>query len=276
MDKKFPRAGNIGLQCWPKAVMGQIQTKLTRYRVSASGDWLANRGLSPGLALGERSESADVRIEVIGMTRIRSQAVALVALWMVTACWQALPVLAGDTKPAPPSAATPSPDAVSAKTAFWEMYKLAHSWASDLVPLKVESKTVPGMRNGAGKAVKWTATFGSPSRHEARVFTYSAVTQAPDTRKGVTVGNPLPWPGPTRDALPFDTGDFAVDSDAVYNAAFAQASTWAKAHPDKEVTLSLGNASRFPAPVWYVLWGDSKSGYAVFVNAKSGAVINQK
>jgi hypothetical protein len=210
------------------------------------------------------------------MTRIRSQAVVLVALLIVTSSGQARQLFAADTKPAQSSAATPSPDAVSAKTAFWEMYKLAHSWASDLVPLKVESKRVPGTRNGAGKAVMWSATFGSPGRHEARVFTYSAVTQAPDIRKGVTVGNPLPWPGPTRDALPFDTGDFAVDSDAIYNTAFAQASTWAKAHPDKDATLSLGNASRFPAPVWYVLWGDSKSGYAVFVNAKTGAVINQK
>ncbi|HEY6274584.1 MAG TPA: hypothetical protein VIX19_21570 [Terriglobales bacterium] len=210
------------------------------------------------------------------MTRIRSQAVSLAAGLIFTLGWQALALFAGDTKPTGSSVAAPSPDAVSAKTAFWEMYKLAHSWATDLVPLKIESKKIPGTRNGGGKAVVWSATFGSSGRHEARVFTYSAITQAPDVRKGVTVGNPLPWPGPTRDALPFDTGDFAVDSDAIYNTAFLQASSWAKAHPDKEVTLSLGNASRFSAPVWYVLWGDSKSGYAVFVNAKSGAVIHQK
>ena len=211
------------------------------------------------------------------MTRSHSQAFALVALLIVVLVSKTSPLFAGDTKPAPaPGSVAPSPDAVSAKTAFWEMYKLAHTWAADLVPLKVESKTVSGFRNGGGKAVSWTATFGSPSRHEARVFTYFAITHAPDIHKGVIVGNPLPWAGPTRDALAFDTSDFAVDSDAVYNTAFALASTWAKAHPDKDVTFSLGNASRFPAPVWYVLWGDSKSGYAVFVNAKSGAVVNQK
>jgi hypothetical protein len=215
----------------------------------------------------------DVRIEVIDMTRIRSQAVALVALSIVT-CWQAL-LFGADNKPAA-SSATPSPEAVSAKTAFWEMYKMAHTWASDLVPLKVESKTVAGTRAGGGKYVMWSATFGSRSRHEARVFTYSSIAKAPDIRKGVTVGNPLPWPGPTSDALPFDTSDFAVDSDGIYNAALAQASAWVKAHPDKDVSFSLGNASRFSGPVWYVLWGDSKSGYAVLVNAKSGAVVNQK
>lgn len=212
-------------------------------------------------------------IEVIGMTRIRSQAVALVALSILT-CGPAL-LFCADNKAAASNPA-PSPEAVSAKTAFWEMYKMAHTWAADLVPLTVESKNVAGAKAAGGKYVMWTATFGSLKLHQARVFTYSAVTKAPDIRKGVIVGNPLPWPGPTRDAMPFETSDFALDSDAIYNTAFAQASAWAKAHPDKDVSFSLGNASRFSGPVWYVMWGDSKSGFAVFVNAKSGAVVNQK
>jgi hypothetical protein len=208
------------------------------------------------------------------MIGIRSQAVALVAL-LILICGQALLLISADNRPAA-SSATPSPEAVSAKTAFWEMYKMAHTWAVDLVPLKVESKSVAGTKAGGGKYVMWSATFGSPGRHEARVFTYSAITHAPDIRKGVTVGNPLPWRGPTRDALPIQTSDFAVDSDAIYTTAFAQASAWAKAHPDKDVSFSLGNDSRFSGPVWYVLWGDSKSGYAVLVSAKTGAVANQK
>lgn len=208
------------------------------------------------------------------MNPSRSQAVALVAVLLFISGWQRL--IAANAQAGPAKAAAPSPNAVTAKTAFWDMYKMAHTWASDLVSLKVESKKVPGITNTGGKAVMWTATFGSPSKHEARVFTYTAITQAPDLRKGITVGNSLPWPGPTRDALPFDTGDFAQDSDAIYNTAYAQVATWAKAHPDKDVSMTLGNAARFSGPVWYVLWGDSKSGPAVFVNAKSGAVISQK
>lgn len=208
------------------------------------------------------------------MIRIRSQAIALVALMTLT-CGQALPLFGGDTKPAASNPA-PSPEAVAAKTAFWEMYKMAHTWAADLVPLTLESKQLAGTRYGGGKYVMWTATFGSLKLHQARKFIYSGIAKAPDVRKGVVVGNPLPWAGPTRDALPFDTGEFAVDSDAIYNTAYAQASTWVKAHPDKDVSLSLGNAARFSGPVWYVLWGDTKSGYAVFVNAKSGVVVNLK
>lgn len=211
-------------------------------------------------------------IEVIGMNRIVKAAPLLVAL-VLTACESPKP--AGDEK-TDAKRASAAGEPLSGKTSYWELYKSAHSWASDQVPLKLESQTVPGSKNEAGKAVVWNATFGSPSRHEARVFTYSVVERAPDIHKGVTIGHSLPWPGPTRDAMTFDSSDFVIDSDAAYQTAWALASTWAKTHPDKEVSLTLGNAARFPAPVWYVLWGDTKSGYAVFVNAKSGAVINQK
>jgi hypothetical protein len=181
------------------------------------------------------------------------------------------------TKPAEPDSAaktTPTPAGpVSGKTAFWEMYKSAHSWAGDLVPLALESKSVPGMKNEGGKAAMWSATFGSPSRREARTFSYSVVASPPDIYKGVTVGNAMPWSGPTPTAQTFTTSEFAVDSEAAYTAASAQAAPWTKSHPDKEVSLTLGNASRFKAPVWYVLWGDKKSGYSVLVDAKSGSVV---
>jgi hypothetical protein len=176
-------------------------------------------------------------------------------------------------KPDAAASASASQEPVSGKTAFWEMYKSAHTWAADLVPLALESKVVPGMKNAAGKAAMWSATFGSPSKHEARSFTYCVMGHPPDIYKGVTVGNSRPWGGPVPTALPFDTSDFSVDSDAAYATAAAQANSWVSKNPGKEVSLTLGNASRFPAPVWYVLWGDNKkSGYAVYVNAKSGAV----
>jgi hypothetical protein len=156
------------------------------------------------------------------------------------------------------------------------MYKSAHTWAADLEPLRLESKSVPGIKNVEGKAGMWSATFGSRTRHEARVFTYAVAAHAPDIYKGITVDRPIPWSGPTRDAATFATSDLAVDSDAAYKTALAQASPWVEKHPDKEFSCVLGYAERFPAPVWYVLWGDNKSGYSVFVDAKSGAVVNQK
>ncbi len=74
-------------------------------------------------------------------------------------------------------------------------------------------------------------------------------------------------------ALPFETSDFATDSDAAYQTALTRASAWAGKDPGQVVSFTLGNAARFPGPVWYVLWGDKKSGHAVYVSAKSGTVV---
>ncbi|MFI5103619.1 MAG: hypothetical protein ACHP79_01730 [Terriglobales bacterium] len=201
---------------------------------------------------------------------------ALVCILFFTSCTQApkasppAETEAGKSAPAGP---------VSGKTAFWEMYKSAHAWAADLTPLALESKAVPGtkgvpeIKTDSGKAEMWSATFGSPRKNEARTFLYSAAVRPPDVVKGVTVGRALPWSGPTQDALPFETADFKVDSDAAYQAALAQAAAWVKKHPGQEASLALGNASRFDGPVWCVRWGDNKSGYTVFVSARSGAVI---
>jgi hypothetical protein len=97
--------------------------------------------------------------------------------------------------------------------------------------------------------------------------------QPPDISKGITVGNALTWNGPTRDAMPFETSDFSVDSDAAYRVALVQAAAWVKQHPDKPASLALGNTAQFTGPVWYVLWGDRKSGYAVYVSARTGQVV---
>jgi hypothetical protein len=202
-------------------------------------------------------------------------------LWKASAIFLTL-VLVACEAPKPASEASPGAGSkaasapqqpVSGKTAFWAMYKAAYSWAPDLVPLSLESKSVPGIKNEGGKAAMWTASFGSASRREARTFSYSVAASPPDIYKGVTVGNSLTWNGPTPAALAFTTSDFAVDSDAAYATAAAQAAAWEKSHPGTDVSFTLGNAARFKAPVWYVLWGDKKSGYPVLVDAKSGAIV---
>ena len=61
-----------------------------------------------------------------------------------------------------------------------------------------------------------------------------------------------------------------------HDDAIRVAQDWLKKHPDQEVSLTLGHASRFPAPVWYVLWGNNKSGYFALVNATTGKTIDGK
>lgn len=193
------------------------------------------------------------------------------ALLVMTAC-------SGAPKPEAATTETAAPTApVSGKTAFWQMYKQAYSWANDIVALKLESKELPGVKNEGGKAAMWSATFGSAAKHAAVVITYAVAAHAPDISKGIDVGSPFPWGGPTRDVMPFQTSDFMIDSDAAYKTAEAEADAWLKKHPDKEATFLLGNnPTRFSAPVWYIVWGDNKSGYAAFVSAISGSLVKGK
>jgi len=164
---------------------------------------------------------------------------------------------------------------VAAQTAFYEMYKPARTWAPDLLALSLISNEVPSMKSGDGKFPMWTAVFVSPSRREARTLTYSVVDDGATIHKGVNVGGAEPWSGATPKSIPFQTTGFVVNSDAAYKTAYAKAEAWVKKHPDKKVAFSLGSAARFPAPVWFIIWGDIKSGYAVYVNATTGTVIGK-
>jgi len=170
------------------------------------------------------------------------------------------------------TAAPPVP--VTAKTAFWELYKSAHAWAADLLPLTIEAKTISGIKNEGGKSAMWVATFGSPSLKQFTTFTYSVAARPPDIRKGVSASTALPWAGPTPETLPFASSDFAIDSDEAYKTAAGKAAPWLEKHPGKDLTeLKMGAANRFPGPVWYFLWGDKKDGFFAFVSASTGKAL---
>ena len=180
-----------------------------------------------------------------------------------------------DSKTARAPAGPPEP--VTAKTAFWLMYTPARHWSTDIVILRVTPKEVPGFKNEDGKAAMWEAMFASPSLHQYRVYSYSIASSPPDIFKGVSAGLRVPWNGVTRDAMPVDLTSFNVDSDAAYQAAAAEGAAWLKKNPDKPLSaLALGNTFRFQAPVWYLMWGDKKSGYVAYVDANSGKVLKPK
>ncbi len=202
------------------------------------------------------------RSDVIMIDPMRNtwlKAGAFLAILVLAACSEA-PKPATETKAdteTKESAGPPVP--VSGKTAYWEMYKSARTWATDLQPLTLVSKEIPGIKNEDGKAAMWEATFASPSQQQARVFTYAIVAHQPDIYKGVTIGRPLPWNGPSRAALPFEMAQVTVDSDAAYKTAQASAADWLKKNPGKELSLTLQDNARFQLPYWYVMWGPRSS-----------------
>jgi hypothetical protein len=76
--------------------------------------------------------------------------------------------------------------------------------------------------------------------------------------------------------MTFQNSDFMVDSDAAFQTAAAKGADWIKAHPDKQWSMELGAAARFPAPVWLVMWGQAKSeAFVAYVNAATGDLITK-
>lgn len=175
------------------------------------------------------------------------------------------------------AAASATPQPVTGKTAYWAMYKSAYTWANDVVPLKLESKSITGVKNEAGKSGMWTGTFGSARRAEVVEITYAVIADAAnDIMKGNNIGHAVRWSGPTADVMPFQGSDIVFDSDAVYKTASAQADAWLKTHPDKQPVFLMGNnLHTFGAPVWYVKWGDNKDGYNAFINSKTGELAKR-
>lgn len=204
----------------------------------------------------------------------------------ITAAVAAAIVLSGCSKGPEPAAASTStetkkepekpPEPISARPAFFEMYKPAHQWASDALVLSMKSGELPGVNNTEGHAGLWTTIFVSPSKKEARTFTYAVTNKGLEVLKGVNISNKQSWAGDTPTSRAFTTAQFAIDSEQAYKAGAEKAAAWLKKHPKAgEPTYTLGFTSRFPQPVWYIMWGSKKDGYAAVVNALTGAVVTK-
>ena len=202
------------------------------------------------------------------------RAVALAAALLLTACSEA-PRPAESKKEDVPAKVEPPgpPEAVAGRTAFYEMYKPARAWATDLLPLTLASGEVPGIKNDDGKAGMWTAVFVSPSRGEARTFVYAVVDHGSDIHRGVSARGAQAWSGPTPQSRPFQITEFSINSDEAFKTASKTAAAWLKRHPGQKVSITLASTARFRTPVWFIMWGSRKSGYLAFVNATTGLAM---
>ncbi len=196
---------------------------------------------------------------------------AMAASLLLTACSEA-PRPAESKKAEAPAAAEPAgpPEAVAGRTAFFEMYKPARAWATDLLPLTLASGEVPGIKNEDGKAGMWTAVFVSPSRGEARTFVYAVADYGSDIHRGVSARGAQSWSGATAQSRPFQITEFSVNSDEAFKTASKMAGAWPKTHPGQKVSITLASTARLPVPVWYIMWGNRQSGYLAPVSATTG------
>jgi hypothetical protein len=167
------------------------------------------------------------------------------------------------------------PEPVTGQSALFKMFQVARgSWASDVQVLKLNSiplSDVPDIPRG--KAAAWQATFASASRSQLRSYTYSIIEAQGNLHKGVFGLLEEGWSGPHGGASPFLMAAVKVDTDAAYQTALGQGGAdYDKKNPGKPVTFLLEKITRFPDPVWRVIWGESvgTSNFSVYVDASTG------
>ena len=195
---------------------------------------------------------------------------------LVAAMAAFLCLLAGCSDSPPPAAAVKKaavpPEPIKGRTALYQMYNSARSWAPDVEVLELHSIHLPEVKSERGKAAAWQATFVSPQLRRARSYTYSVIEAEGNLHKGVFAGLDEGWSGPRGTRKPFLIAAVKTDSDEVLETALKKAVEYEKKFPNKEISFLLEQTNRFPDPVWRVVWGASvgTSDFSIFVDATTG------
>jgi hypothetical protein len=165
------------------------------------------------------------------------------------------------------------PEPVTGQTALFRMYQAARTWAPDAQVLKMSSVLLDEVPNvPRGKAAAWQATFVSSERSQAKSYTYSVIESLPTWHKGVFAGLDESWSGPHGVNSPFLMAAVSKDTPLAYETALAQAGDYDKKNPGKPITFLLEKVTKFPDPVWRVVWGESvgTSNFSIYVDASTG------
>jgi hypothetical protein len=174
--------------------------------------------------------------------------------------------------PKPKEPEKPSPP-VTGRQAFQQTFPSARTWAADAQPALLQSINLTEVPTKDGKAGAWQAIFISPSRGQARMYTWSAADAPGNLHKGVFAGSQEP----IGDHKPFLVVALKTDSDQAYQIAVQHASEYLKKNPGKPVVMLLEMNSRFPDLTWRIIWGQSvgASEYSVFVDATTGKFLER-
>jgi len=192
----------------------------------------------------------------------------------------AVALLAGCSDSPPPAArpAEPTPAPVTGRQAFQYLYGSSRIWAPDSMPLTIRSLHAPGVTGGKGTAGAWEVVFVSSANAKARTYTWSAV-EAEGLHKGVFPGPQETWHagGPNQ---PFSPALLKVDTPEALDAASKSDTSVAYLskpgqRPPVDYLLDFQAATRFPNPVWHVLWGGTLSSaeYSVAVDSSTGKTV---
>ena len=169
-------------------------------------------------------------------------------------------------------------DNETGRYALYKMLPVAHIWAADVKPVRLESAVLGGSDGHDGKASFWRATFGTAARQKAETFTWSGI-DSPDTPKGVNHGPEDSYNPANRSAQGFDLAFLKIDTDEAFKVAQEHGGKQLLAkNPRQEVMYLLDWDSRDSSLNWHVIYGSSPSSakLSVIVNASDGNFVHKE
>lgn len=183
-----------------------------------------------------------------------------------------------EQSPAPAAAAPQQPKPPSLYSgiqAFGCVQGLALRWATDSIPVRLESVLNSESNGQGGKASVWTAAFISPSRRTMKYFTCSGSRLKDAPPYGPSAENETPY-APDVPAMAFQPLFLKIDSDKAFDVAQQHGGdALVKKNPNQVVKYFVLWNPKQRALYWYVMYGESKekaAGTGV-VNALTGAYL---
>ncbi len=204
-------------------------------------------------------------------------ALILVSLHLLTGC-ESTPKPGEAGQPAS-TAATPTqskpPALYTGLQAFGCVNGLARKWASDVIPVRLESQVNSEANGQDGKATVWKAGFISPSRGKLKYFfcSGSRLKESPPYGPSADIEQAY---SPDVPALGFQPLFLKVDSDKAYSVAQDHGgAALIKKNPDQVVTYFVLWNPKQRALYWYVMYGKDKESAAGtgIVNALTGTYV---
>ncbi len=171
------------------------------------------------------------------------------------------------------SAPSKPPGLYTGLQAFSCVNGLAQRWASDVIPVRLESQVNSEANGQDGKASVWKAGFISPSRRKIKYFYCSGSRLKDSPPYGPSAGTEEAY-GPDVASLGFQPLFLKTDSAQAYIVAQEHGgASLIKKNPKQEVTYFVLWNPKQRALYWYVMYGkdqESASGTGI-VNALTGA-----
>jgi hypothetical protein len=183
---------------------------------------------------------------------------------------------AGDTKAEKKAEA---PEYLTGRAAFQKLFVSARSFAADIQPYRLQSVYTADAPADKGKAGIWSGYFASPSKREAKSYTWSGVSGDNMPERGVSHGTEDTWNPSNSSAQVWELPYLKVDTDQAFEVAQKHGGDkLMKKNPKQPVTFMLDWDKREGKLIWHVIYGTSVSeaSLRIAVDASTGVFLRNE